>query len=98
MNFDYEVFEQDETIEISNFDEKDPSKSFTIGLYRFWDWVESTGLNQWCNDYYDASQYDGHGQDTGKFTMDEYFDTVGIELVKEDMAKYIKAELGIDIS
>jgi hypothetical protein len=44
-------------------------------------------MNQWCNDYHNPAEYDGHGQDTGEYTKQEYFD-LPYDHIKADLEKY----------
>jgi hypothetical protein len=98
MKFDYELFEDEETIEISNFDKDDASKTIRVDLIRFWDWVDAKGFNQWCNDFHDPREYDGHGQETGKFNMEQYFGELDNDSIRTDLSIYLRTELGININ
>ena len=84
MQFDYDVNLLDDIITIHKHDEE----FFDIPLDRFWVYVKENGLNEWCNDYYNPAEYDGHGQDVGKYEKEEYFD-LSYDTIKADLSKYL---------
>lgn len=86
--FDYFVDYPEDSITITSIDDEFPD--FSISLSRFWNWAKSNNLNQYCEDYYDASEDDGHGQRTGEYTMKEYFDNFHA-MAKDDIHGYLIA-------
>lgn len=82
--FEYEVYLSDDIITIHRHDET----YFDIILEDFWTYIDKNDMNHYCNDYYDPTQNDGHGQDSGKLTKDEYFDQ-HYDTIKADLEKYL---------
>jgi len=87
MTIDFTVLDKEETLLISSVHDIFPD--FSIPLYTFWNWVKKNELNLWVEDYYDARSPDGHGQQSGSFTLQEYF-LLRHDLVEKDILKYIK--------
>jgi len=85
-NFDYDIIHDEGIIEIINYHEE----SFSISINEFWNFVDKNGLNEYCNDYYDPSQRDGHGQKSGVFTRREYFEYTDENSLKNDLATFLK--------
>ena len=85
-NFDYEIIHDEGVIEIIYYFEE----SFSISMSEFWKYVKQNGLNEYCNDYFDPSQIDGHGQDCGVLKRDEYFDIDKNADLKTDLAFFLK--------
>ena len=85
-NFDYEIIYEEYVIEIMNYNEE----SFSVSLDDFWDFVYKHGFHEYCNDYYDPSEHDGHGQKSGELTREEYFEYVDDNSLKHDLAIYLK--------
>jgi hypothetical protein len=85
-NFDYDIIHDEGIIEIINYYEE----SFSISLNDFWNFVDKNGLNEYCDDYYDPYQTDGHGQKSGKLTKDEYLEFVDENSLKNDLATFLK--------
>lgn len=85
-NFDYELIHDEGIIEILNYNEE----SFSISIDDFWNFVFKNGFNQYCDDYYDPREYDGHGQRSGEFTREEYFDFLDDNSLKHDISIYLK--------
>jgi hypothetical protein len=85
-NFEFEVNLPDNTIEVINYNED----SFSISIDEFWDFIVEQEFNLYCNDYYDAREYDGHGQETGELTQEEYFENLELESIKRDLAIFLK--------
>ena len=85
-NFDYEIIQDEGVIEIINYYEE----SFSISLNEFWNFVDKNGLNEYCDDYYDPSQSDGHGQQSGELTKEEYFEFVDENSLKNDLATFLR--------
>lgn len=83
MHFDYEIYMEDDIITIHKHDET----FFDILINSFWNFITENDMNQWCNDYHNPAEYDGHGQDTGEYTKDEYFD-LPYDHIKADLEKY----------
>ena len=84
-NFDFDIEYDDGTIEIYNYNEE----SFSISIDEFWKFVTKNGFHEYCNDFYDPREHDGHGQECGEFTMEEYFD-IDKNSFKHDLAIYLK--------
>lgn len=61
----------------------------TIDKGDFFRWVRNKELNKWCHDYNDPGEPDGHGQKTGEYSFDEYYN-LPYETIKKDLIKYIK--------
>jgi hypothetical protein len=84
MEFQYDVFKEDNIISIYKTDDS----TFDIGITEFWNFIKREGLHEYCNDYYDGSLPDCHGQDAGKYSEDEYFD-LSYQDIKKDLKEYI---------
>jgi hypothetical protein len=84
MQFDFDINFKDEVITIHKHDEE----FIDIPLERFWVFVRENDLNDYCNDYHNPSEFDGHGQDVGKYDKQEYFD-LSYETIKADLSKYL---------
>jgi len=84
MQFEYDVFLSDDIISITKHDET----FFDIILNDYWEWIKTNDLNHYCNDYYDASQSDRHGQEVGKYSIEEYFD-LHYDTIRADLNKYL---------
>lgn len=55
----------------------------------FWRWAESKGYDSYCYDYNDPSKHDGHGQKSGKITMDDYFQNTSMKERKIDLYEFL---------
>jgi len=84
MKFEYDIFKDDDIITIHNHDET----FFDMTIEEFWSWVKRNEMHNWCNDYYDASESDCHGQEVGVFTKEEYFDQ-SYDEIKSALEKYL---------
>lgn len=84
---EYEIFQDEGTILISSVD--DSFVEYYLKISSFWRWVRANELNTYCNDYYDTSEQDGHGQDAGKLTKEEYFNRHHL-IIKEDLIKFLQ--------
>lgn len=84
MQFDFNVDTLENVINIHTYEET----FFDIPIDSFWQWIKDNGLNDYCNDYYDASRPDNHGQDTGSLSRLEYLD-LSHETIKKDLIHYI---------
>jgi hypothetical protein len=84
MQFDYDILFNDELITIT-FDD---DKFIDVPLSDYWEWVKFKNLHHYCNDYYDASISNRHGQQVGKLTLDEYCQQ-GYNVIKADLEKFI---------
>ena len=84
MKYDYEINRYDDYIEINI----DDDNYFETPLSEFWDYIKSNKLHHYCHDYYSPTEYDGHGQDRGKLSFDEYFDQP-YETIKENLTQYL---------
>lgn len=89
LKFDYDLSLKDEIITIHYQDEGFED----IPLQRFWDWVKSNEKNSWVNNYYDPSKDDGHGQDSGTYNRDEYFD-LPYQVIHKDLTDYLQRKKG----
>jgi hypothetical protein len=85
-NFDYDIIHDENVIEIINYHEE----SFSISINDFWNFIFENGLNAFCFDYYDPSQNDGHGQKSGVYTREQYFNYVDENSLKNDLATFLK--------
>ena len=63
-------------------------KDFDIDIQSFWRYIKQNDMNNWLVDYHDATQHDGHGQVSGTYSFDEYFDLT-YETIKADLEKYL---------
>ena len=79
-------FESDDIIVVSSLD--DEFDDFTIGADNFWKYVVHHELNTYCEDFYDASEPDGHGQRTGTIGREEYFNSHHA-IVAQDLEQYL---------
>lgn len=86
MNISFELLEHDGVIHIESVNEE--FTPYTIDMDKFWGWIVKQGLNQYCNDYYDPNEANNHGQETGTFSREEYFD-LHYSIIKLDLIKYI---------
>ena len=84
MQYEFEIDLLNNVITIFKYDED----YFDFEVNSFWNWVKDNDLNHWCNDYYDASERDNHGQEVGEYSRDEYFD-LSHEDLKKDLTKYL---------
>ena len=89
MRISYEVISQEGIIIIESVDES--FDTISIDLDAYWSWVKREGLNQFCDDYYDPSEYDGHGQSSGYFSQEEYFN-LHHSIIENDLIKYLKSK------
>jgi hypothetical protein len=71
IDFDGNLY-QDSHIVAYPSDNQHPA-TITISVAQFQSFVENKGLNQWCNDFNDPSQPDGHGQLTGITPWQDYW-------------------------
>jgi hypothetical protein len=91
MNFDYEISQKDDLITIIPYSESETeidADNFDITITEFWGYVVSQELNHYCHDYHDPRQSDGHGQDVGIMTFDEYFE-LDYSTIKKDLKEYL---------
>jgi hypothetical protein len=84
MKFDYDIYLSDDIITIHKHDEN----YFDIILDEFWIWIKKNEMNFFCNDFYDPSKADGHGQESGILSKDQYFDQ-HYDTIKADLEKYL---------
>mgnify|MGYP006275436871 FL=1 len=87
MDIEFEVLHKEGIIAIVSID--DSFSPVNLSIDKFWGWVERNELNTYCEDYYDPSEPDGHGQLTGTLSFGEYFDLYH-ELIKKDLIDYLK--------
>lgn len=59
-----------------------------VTINDFWNYVETHGLNEWCDDSYSPNEPDGHLQKTGVYSYDEYF-ALPDKSIKNDLDKFI---------
>jgi hypothetical protein len=86
MKISYEVLFKEGTIIIESVDES--FDSISIEIDQFWSWVKREGLNEYCEDYYDPNEFDGHGQSSGHLSLEEYFN-LHHSLIENDLIKYL---------
>jgi hypothetical protein len=86
MKFSYDVFQEEGIIEVFNIDLQD---TIEIKVDKYWKWVVDNGYHEWCNDFHDPRESDGHGQETGEYSMEEYF-MQDYESIKHDLTIYLK--------
>jgi hypothetical protein len=55
---------------------------------KFWNWILKKGYNHYCEDYYDPSEPDNHGQKVGTLTRENYYD-LKYQLIKNDLVEYL---------
>ena len=92
MYFDYEIDLVGAKIKIAPYTESEVETQpddYTIPISKFWDFVTEHNLNTYCHDFFDPSQNDGHGQVSGTYTFEEYFNELHYEAIKEDLQKYL---------
>lgn len=87
MRYQFEVDLKEDSLEISSID--DNFETFTIDVDEFWNFILEYGLNEYCYDYYSPQEHDGHGQDSGCYEMEEYFEILSYETIKKDLDKFI---------
>lgn len=73
-----------------------PEKSIVVTKNEFWKWMVSKGYNEYCYDYNDPSQFDGHGQKSGKITKDEYFQNTDTKERMVDLYEFLVESNRID--
>jgi len=83
MNFDYEINEE----LISIYYHNDTSEE--IELTKFWKWIQSNELNEWVDNYYHPAESDGHRQESGFCTLEEYLD-YPYATIKKDLETFLK--------
>jgi hypothetical protein len=83
---EFDILEKEGLILIQSTD--DTFEDFTIDKAKFWRWVVSNELNAYFKDYHDPMAFDGHGQDSGHLSEDEYFD-IAYKQIKSDLIKYL---------
>lgn len=54
----------------------------------FEEFIDDHDLREWCRDYYDPSEPDGHGQQEGKLTWKEYWDQYS-GIIKGDIHEFL---------
>lgn len=54
-----------------------PERIIVVNKNAFWKWMKEKGYDSYFYDYYDPSQSDGHGQKSGKITLEDYFEHTG---------------------
>ena len=85
MNFNYEIFLREEFISIYFEDES----TIDIDIQDFWDFIKSRELNHYTLDYFNPQEADGHSQELGKYSYDEYF-SIPYQNIHADLVKYFK--------
>ena len=95
---DYEKNVYDNLLQVYCYNPADPSeeeyKVVDLNLSDFEEWLVDNVNLEWSNDYYDPSQYDGHGQDSGTLTVDEWWDSADITEIYSTIKDYM-ASIGI---
>ena len=87
MRISFEVLLKEGTIIVESID--DSFDTLSLEISKFWDWIKRNELNAYCEDYYDPSEIDGHGQRSGYLTMDEYFKQNN-SLIEDDLINYLQ--------
>jgi hypothetical protein len=70
-------------------------KDYIISLSLFEAFIDDHGMREWCRDYFDPSQPDGHGQDAGKMSWEEYWDQYP-GIVKMDLVEFLMQDIRKD--
>lgn len=65
-------------------------KYFLIPRSKFEQWLIKNHRLDYCHDYNDPSQFDGHGQQTGTYTLDQYWKDLDDSYIKEDILMFIE--------
>ena len=86
MPIQFEILESEGTILIDSTTDAFPT--FSLSMDKFWGWVERNGLNGYCEDYYDPSAPDCHGQNVGTLSREAYYN-LHYELIKQDLIDYL---------
>jgi len=76
--------------DVENYDE------VVIDRDDFESWASDNVDLDWVYDYYDPSSYDGHGQDSGTLTIEEWWEQADVKEVYRALEDYIK-EKGIEV-
>jgi len=84
MKFEYDIDSKSNTITINVNDDA----YLVIEVDDFWKHVVDYSLNEYCHDYYDPTQENGHGQDSGFLDREEYF-KLDYRTIKEDLQEYL---------
>lgn len=84
MIYEFEILKDQDVIDINI----DDDNYFDTSLHEFWDWIKTNKLNHWCYDYYNPSEYDGHGQESGKYNLEEYLEQP-YDVIKEHLTNYL---------
>jgi hypothetical protein len=84
MKFTYDVHIEHDIIEIH----KEDDTYIDIIISEYWEWIKRYDLHHYCIDYFDARESDGHGQEIGKYTKEEYFN-LSYESIKDDLTTYL---------
>ena len=81
------MFLKENIITIDSIDES--FDSFSIELDKYWSWVKRMDLNSFCENYYDPNAIDGHGQNCGYLTQEQYFN-LNPSLIEDDLITYLE--------
>lgn len=84
MQFEYEVFMGDDVISVFYHNETTEDISMTT----FWMWIKKKEYDEWTIDYFDPVEHDGHRQESGRFSMEQYF-SQPYETIKKDIKEYL---------
>ena len=84
MKIEY-IDEDDIVIEILVDDEALVIKK--VKLFKF---IRDNELNAWVLDFYDPHESDRHGQETGEYSIEEYFTLDFDSKIKNDIMKFLK--------
>jgi hypothetical protein len=87
MLISFEVLLKEDIIIVNSVD--DSFDTLSIEIHKFWDWVKRNELNAYCIDYYDPSEVDGHGQDSGYLSMEDYLN-LNPKIIENDLITYLK--------
>jgi len=90
---DYEKNVYDNLLQVYCYNPNDLSeeeyKVVDLDLAEFEDWLADNVNLEWSHDYYDPSQYDAHGQDSGTLTVDEWWDSADIKEIYSAIKDYM---------
>jgi hypothetical protein len=82
FDFDFDLDKEKNRILLCN-------GSLSLDRLEFETFLDDTGRLDWCNDFYDPSQSDGHGQTSGKYTPEEYWEKVCDKTIQSDLHAYV---------
>jgi hypothetical protein len=91
MQFEFEIYPKDGYITIVPYSESevelDP-ENFDITIDSFWNYIVKEELNKFTLDYYDPTVPDGHHQESGTLSQDDYF-LNSYDTIKQDLKHFL---------